>query len=102
MRKQTDNNDLNGESTNLAKNEALIQTIDIKPGEQRRITLGNFDTDNPTKGFSVEFKPSPKPANSVVSEVSTLSKSKHYEMVMDIINHGTKAVNAEVRQLGRV
>lgn len=84
------------------KQAALIEKLEVKPGEQRRVALGSFAKDNPAKGFSIEFKPDPAPADSVVTQVSALGTSKRHRLVMHIANYGTKTVSAEVWRLWNV
>ncbi|HEV2403391.1 MAG TPA: hypothetical protein VGS08_04270 [Candidatus Saccharimonadales bacterium] len=81
------------------KHANLIGKIEIKPSEQRRVGLGSFTEDKPAKGFSIELNPEPTPADSVVTEVSSLGTSKRYKLVLHIANYGSKTVNAGVWQL---
>jgi hypothetical protein len=114
--KQPDGNDLKEESpfndfdldmnathlisdTPRNKQAALVEKLDVKPGEQRRVALGSFAKDNSAKGFSIELNPDPTPAGSVVTEVSSLGTSRRYRLVLHIANYGTKTVNAEVWRL---
>jgi len=77
----------------------FIEKIEVKPGQQCRLYLGNYGESNPPKGFSVELNPDPVPANSVVTEVSSLGMSQHYKLILHIANYGTKTITAEVRRL---
>jgi hypothetical protein len=81
------------------KQSDLIEKIAIKPGQQCRIYLGSYSEANPPTGFSVELNPDPVPANSVVTEVSSLGLSQHYKLILHIANYGTKTITAEVRRL---
>lgn len=81
------------------KQAALVEKLDVKPGEQRRIALGSFTKDDPAKGFSVELSPDPEPAGSVVTEVSSLGTSRRYRLVLHIANYGNKTASAEVWRL---
>lgn len=81
------------------KQAALIEKVDVKPREQRRVALGSFSKDKPAKGFSIEVKPDSVPEDSVVTHVAALGTPEEYRLVMHIANYGTKTVSAEVRQL---
>jgi hypothetical protein len=82
-----------------SKQANLIEKIEVKPSEQRRILLGSFAGDNPPKGFSVEVTPDPNPIGSVLTEVTSVGTSKRYKLVMHIANYGTRTISAEVWRL---
>jgi hypothetical protein len=85
--------------TPRSKKANLVEKVEVKPSEQRRILLGNFTGDKPPKGFSVEVTPDPNPAGSLLTEVTSLGTSGRYKLVMHVTNYGTKTVNVEVWQL---
>lgn len=86
-------------NTPRSKKASLIEEIELKPTNQRRISLGSFTKNSPPKGFSVEITPDPNPEGSVLTEVTSLGTSKRYKLVMHITNYGISTVNAEVWSL---
>lgn len=77
----------------------LIEKIELKPTEQKRIPLGTYREDDPPKGFSVEITPDPNPAGSVLTEVTSLGTTKQYKLILHITNYGIRTVSAEVWRL---
>jgi hypothetical protein len=90
--KTTDN------SANDTKN-ASDHTITVKPGEQLKVTLGEYTSKNAPKGFSIDFDPLPRPKRAVETQIASVGTDEHYKMILFIANYGTRAVTAEVRQL---
>jgi hypothetical protein len=86
-------------NTPRSKQANLVDKLEVKPSEQRRILLGNFTGDKPPKGFSVEITPDPNPEGSVLTEVTSLGTSKQYKLVLHITNYGISTVSAEVWRL---
>lgn len=82
-----------------SKQASLIEKIELKPMDQRRISLGSFTGDNPPRGFSVEITPDPDPEGSVLSEVTSLGTSCQYKLIMHITNYGVRTVSAEIWQI---
>jgi hypothetical protein len=78
---------------------ALVEKLNVKPGEQRRVALGSFTKDDPAKGFSIDLSPDPTPVDSIVTEVSSLGTPRRYRLVLHIANYGNKTVSAEVWRL---
>jgi hypothetical protein len=85
--------------TPRSKQANLVEKLEVKPSEQRRILLGRFTGDKPPKGFSVEVMADPDPAGSLLTEVTSLGTSRQYKLVMHITNYGTKTVSVKVWQL---
>lgn len=81
------------------KQAHLIEKLEVKPSEQRRVALGSFAEDNPPKGFSVEITPDPNPTGSVLTEVTSLGTAKRYKLVLHVTNYSSRAVNTEVWRL---
>lgn len=77
----------------------FLEKVEVKPGEQQRILLGNFTGDNPPKGFSVEVAPDPNPAGSLLTEVTSLGTPRRYKLILLVANYGTRTIVAEVWQL---
>jgi len=75
-----------------------IGEIEVKSKEQPHISLGNFSSASPPKGFAIHITPDPEPGD-IVTQVTRIGDEKHYEMVLHIANYGNKTVSAEVWQL---
>jgi hypothetical protein len=80
-------------STNPAGD--LIGKLQIKAHEQPHISLGNFTSVHPPKGFSIHITPDPDP-EAIVTQVTTLGSDREYELILHIANYGNKTVNAKV------
>lgn len=76
-----------------------ITTVTVKPGEQRRVVLGEYTADNTPTGFSVDYTPQPYPEGSVETQITSVGTVARYRMVLFVANYGTHTVTAEVRQL---
>lgn len=74
-------------------------SVEVKPLDQQRHTLGDYSPDERLKGFSVEFSPDPDPENSVVTQISNTKVGKKYRLHLHVANFGSKAVTAIVHQL---
>lgn len=85
--------------TPLHQHLDLVGEIELKPGEQRRILLGEFSKDKPPKGFSVSFVPEPSPAGSMIAEVNSIGTPGRYKLMLHLANYGIRTVSTEVRQL---
>ena len=86
-------------NTPLHQKLDLVGEIELKPGEQRRIFLGNFTKEDSPKGFSVGFVPDPDPAGSMITEVNCLGTVNSYKLIMHAANYGMRAIKMEVRRL---
>lgn len=85
--------------TPRSKKASLIEKIELKPIDQRRISLGDFTADNPPKGFSIKVTPDPEPTGSVLTEVTSLGTSKRYKLVLHITNYSVRTISAEIWRL---
>lgn len=79
-------------------NKHPIGEIEVKSKEQPHISLGNFSSANPPKGFAIHVTPDPEP-EAIVTQVTRLGEDDNYELVLHIANYGNKTVSAEVWQL---
>lgn len=70
--------------------------LEVGPHQQPHLSLGTFDDEVSPKGFSIEVNPSPDPEGSVITQVATLKKGNHYELVLQVANYGDKPVHAAV------
>lgn len=93
------NNRSDDSNTSLPEEASLIEKIKVKPTERQRILLGSFKEYKSPKGFSVEITPDPKPAGSVVTEVTSLGTEEQYKLILNVTNHGVGTVNAAVWRL---
>lgn len=73
--------------------------IEVNPGGQERVSLGDFTASNPPKGFSLEIAPDYDP-ETVVAQITRLGvEFDKYELVLHVANYGDKTLNVEVAQL---
>jgi hypothetical protein len=72
-----------------------IGKLQIKAHEQPHISLGNFTSTHPPKGFSIHITPDPDP-DAIITKVMTLGSDREYELILHIANYGNKTVNAKV------
>lgn len=73
-----------------------IGELKIKPHEHSRLLLGSFPKNKSPKGFSVQISPQ-SAVESVASTVVELDKTGGMcNIIMNIDNHGTKTVKAQV------
>lgn len=96
--KLSDKKDADNSAGIVPKNDGE-HTISIIPGEQRRITLGEYTHRNAPKGFEIDFNPEPKPLGSVETQVIHIGSAKKYKMVLFIANFSSQPVTVTVRQL---
>ena len=81
------------------KDARFIEKLEVKPSNQRRITLGDYTQETPPKGFLIELSPDPSPADSVDTKITGLVDAGHYTLHLHVANRGTKAVRLDVWQL---
>ncbi len=77
----------------------LITTVTVKARSQCKLPIGTTVGGLPPKGFSIELKPGPVPAEAVTVQVSTRGSHRHYDFILHIANDGGKAVRAEIWQM---
>lgn len=81
------------------KGREAVGEVDIEPGEQVKVFLGEFATEPPLKGFSVEFSPGPVPEGSVVTLLTDIGSSKTHRFYLHAANTGIKKVTLTVRKI---
>lgn len=70
--------------------------LEVNPGKQERVSLGDFTGDNPPKGFSIEVTPK-RYSQDVVPQLTRLGATyDKYELVLHVANYGDKTVSVEV------
>lgn len=79
-------------------NRHPLGEIEVKSKEQPHMSLGNFSSANPPKGFAIHISPDPDP-EAIVTQVTRLGENDNYELVLHIANYGNQTVSAEVWQL---
>jgi hypothetical protein len=75
-----------------------IGEIEVKSNEQPHVSLGDYTSINPPKGFVIHISPSPEP-DAIVTQITSLGTDEKYELVLHIANYGSKAISAEVWQI---
>ena len=98
LRSEMDVSHLIKNSSSAVKGTHPIHEVEVKPKEQPHISLGNYSTIDPPKGFNIRFTPDPEP-DSIVTQITSLGTEKEYELVLHIANYGNNTVSAEVWQL---
>jgi hypothetical protein len=77
----------------------LISEVEIKPGEQTHVSLGNYDEQSTPKGFSLELN-APVENADIIKQITKLEfNDNQYELVLHIANYSTKTISAEIWQL---
>lgn len=82
-------------ASTIPSNRHPIGEIEVKPKEQPHMSLGNFNTANPPKGFTIHIDPDPDP-DAIVTQITRLGHDESYELVLHIANYGNKTVSVEV------
>jgi hypothetical protein len=80
-------------------NSEEVCNIQVAPREQRRVTLGEFETSEAFKGFIVEFGSnlrSNKTVTTQIQQVESASKPGASTFFMHIANQGKKTLRATV------
>lgn len=81
------------------KPDQSIGELRVKPRQQPSILLGNFNAENPPKGFRIAIHPNPRPANSVSTSVATTGTPDSYKLILRVANNGIKTVGVTVQQI---
>src|SRR5689334_4472071 len=76
-----------------------VGKIQIEPRQQPRMSLGVFGPEVPAKGFSVEFTPELADHESVATRITSKGNARSYELFLQIANHSSRPITAEVWQL---
>src|SRR5688572_24163275 len=86
-------------SSKPAQATVPICTLEVKPGEQPRCVLGDYDPSARLKGFTDKHTPDPEPKNSVVTQITNITIAKKQRLHLHVANYGSKTVTAIVREL---
>ena len=73
-----------------------VGTITARPRHKQLLSLGNFSKEHPPKGFSIDLETPVSTAKQVSAEVVTSGSSRHYELMLEVINNSGRTVSAEV------
>jgi len=76
-----------------------MNQLDVAPNSQYRLLLGSFNEENAPKGFLVEIDPDPSPANSIITEVTSLWGGNRYTLFLDVSNFSSKVAHAQIWRL---
>lgn len=77
----------------------LVGEIEVRPGEQPHMSLGNYIRPHLPKGFSIGLTPEVQP-DAVVAQVICLElDNEKCEYVLHIANYGDRTISAEIRHL---
>lgn len=98
LRSESEASHLIVKGPNPPKGAHLIGEIEVRSKEQPHMSLGNFNSMNPPKGFTIHISPDSDP-DDIVTQVTRLGEDDDYELVLHIANYGNKTVSAEVRQM---
>ncbi len=77
----------------------FVGSLEIKPKQQSRMSLGMFNPKNPAKGFSVNLDLDPESSDNVTTEITTLGNSARYELILQVANFGDHKLQAEIWQI---
>lgn len=73
-----------------------VVTLEVRPRDQTRVSLGDFAIANPQGGFTVLATPDDYP-ETVVSRLTRLSSTyDKYELVLHVANYGDRTVTVDV------
>jgi hypothetical protein len=75
-----------------------IGEIEVKSKEQPHMSLGNYTSAHPPKGFAIHISPVPEP-DAIVTQITSLGDDEKYELVLHVANYGNKMVSVEVWKL---
>lgn len=78
--------------------KGLIGEMEIRPGTQSHMSLGNFPPHRSPKGFCIKVDPDPEP-DDLITQTTRLDHKDKYELILHIANYGNKTLTAEVWQM---
>ena len=74
---------------------SALYSRSLSPGEQDRVSLGNFTANLPPKGFVIHINPDPGP-DAIITQVAKIGTEWQYELVLHIANYGNVTLDVEV------
>lgn len=98
LRLESESSHLITKMTESPNHKHPVGEIEVKPKEQPHMSLGNFISKKPPKGFAIHISPDPDP-EAIVTQVTRLGEDDNYELVLHIANYGNKTVSVEVWRL---
>lgn len=72
-----------------------ISEIEVRPGEQTHISLGDYDPANMPKGFDIALHPSIEDGD-IIRQITRLEHQGVCELVLHIANYNDKTVSIKV------
>jgi hypothetical protein len=76
-----------------------VGSFKAKPRHQQLLSLGNFSTEHPPKGFAIDMETPVSTEKNVITNFITQGGSKRYELMLEIINNTGRTVSVEVWSL---
>jgi hypothetical protein len=73
--------------------------FEVAPKSKDHVSLGEFKTDEPLIGFSLEVTPDCDPEDVAVQITKLSAVYNEYELVLHVANGSDKMVSVEVQQL---
>lgn len=73
-----------------------VGTLEVKPRQQSRMSLGLYSDSRPAKGFSIDYLPEPIDTDAISALITSLGRASHYELTLQITNFSDQKVAAEV------
>jgi hypothetical protein len=76
-----------------------IGEIEVRPGEQCRMSLGVFNIQNPPEGFITHLMSKNQNDSIIMQIVSTKPNDRIHKLILHIANYGNNTASVEVRQI---
>lgn len=78
--------------------KGIIGEMEIRPGIQSHMSLGNFPHHYSPRGFCIKVDPDPEP-DDLVAQTTRLDHKNAYELILHVANYGDRTLTAEVWQM---
>jgi hypothetical protein len=78
--------------------QQLISEIEVRAGEQLQMSLGRFTKAEAPKGFVIQVTPD-RQEDAISAQITRITASNGYELMLDIANNDDETATAEVWQL---
>ncbi len=96
------NDDLSTSGITQAKHDMFAQpiaVINVEPQAQENVSLGNFTSTSPPSGFAVQPGEETDLGTPVVTQMVSQGTTNNYELVLRVMNHGSKTEHVKVWQM---
>lgn len=99
-RLESDASHLIVDETEVSERIHLIIDIEVKPKEQSRVSLGNYDKTGSPRGFVIRVNPESE-KDAIVTQITRLSLGQNgeYELILHIANYGDRSMGVEISRL---